>query len=101
MNDSPLEKPGSSPAPVSKAAKILLLLAGAICLFRFLALKTLMLPNSSGSGLRGFYSNMQALNSLVTAQATLDIVAASLAFVGLILWFRRSTKQKHHVSDQN
>lgn len=92
MNRNSLEKPVRSPARGSKAAKILLLLAAAIALFRFLALKPLMLPNSSGSGLRGFYSNAQALNSLVTAQATLDIMATGLAVVGLVLWFRKSKK---------
>jgi hypothetical protein len=69
-------------------AKILLLLAAAVVLFRFFVLKSFF-PRSGGSGLVGFAANGQTANSLVTAQATLDILAVTLAVVGLVLWFRK------------
>ena len=67
-------------------AKVLLLVAVALALFRFFALKPLFFPSRGGS----FLAVGQRANELVTAQATLDIVAGGLAVVGLILWFRKS-----------
>lgn len=66
-------------------AKILLVIAAALALFRFFALKPLFFPSRGGS----FLAGMQRANDLVTAQATLDIAAVGLAVVGLVLWFRK------------